>query len=263
MTYEEATNHTGNIVTGEGEEDGDDTCANTPTTTFLLVMQTKHQQKLLNKYGNVVTLMDSVYRTTKYGFPCFFVTVKTSLGIGRVVATIIPQYESEELLTEGLCVLKKWNPNWSPHFSMTDKSSVELNAIGNVHPSCIRLLCDFHRAQAWERWVNKTANGVLPQDRDTLLSYLKDLAYATTGTFYKCHITVSVIQTLQLFPTESKFQQILEIIQKQPWYVNNPNLSSYLESEWLTCIPVSASIREVTQKQCCKMTCIERHIQII
>jgi len=42
MTYEQATNHTGNIVTGEGEEDGDDTHANTPTTTFLLVMQTKH-----------------------------------------------------------------------------------------------------------------------------------------------------------------------------------------------------------------------------
>jgi len=164
-------------------------------------------------------------------FQAFFVTVKTSLVIGRVVATIIPQYESEELLTEGLCLLKKWNSNWSPHFSMTDKSSVELNANGNVHPSCIRLLCDFHRAQAWERWVNKTANSVLPQDRDTLLSYLKDLAYATTGTFYKCHITVSVIQTLQLFPTESKFQLILEIIQKQPWYVNNPNLSSYLESE--------------------------------
>ena len=185
MKQEEATKHTENIVTGEGEEAEEDTHTNTPETTFLLVMQTKHQRELLNKYGNVITMMDSVYCTTKYGFPCFFVTVKTSLGIGRVVATVIPQYESEELLTEGLQVLKKWNPNWSPRFSMTDKSSVELNAIGAVHPSCIRLLCDFHRAQAWERWVNKSANGVLPQDRDTVLSYLKDLAYATTGT---CHI---------------------------------------------------------------------------
>ena len=70
-------------------------------------MQTKHQQELLEKYGNVVTLMDSVYRTTKYGFLCFFVTVKTSLGMGRVVATIIPQYENEQVLTEGLQVLKR------------------------------------------------------------------------------------------------------------------------------------------------------------
>lgn len=125
--------------------------------------------------------MDGVYRTTKYGFPCFFLTVKTSLGMGRVVATVIPQYESEELLVEGLQILKQWNTNWSPTFTMTDKSSVELGAVGIVHPSCIRLLCDFHRAQAWERWVNKSANGVSSQDRDLVLGYLKDLAYASTG----------------------------------------------------------------------------------
>ena len=28
--------------------------------------------------------------------------------------------------------------------------------------------------------------------------------------------------------------------------MNNPNFSSYLESEWLTCIPVGASIRKLT-----------------
>ena len=122
------------------------------------------------------------YRTTKYGFPCFFLTVKTSLGIGRVVATIIPQHESEKLLAQGLRVIKEWNPSWSQGFSMTDKSSVELGAIGQVHPHAIRLLCDFHKSQAWEHWVNKNANNVLPQDRDTVLSYLKDLAYAITGT---------------------------------------------------------------------------------
>ena len=64
---------------------------------------------------------------------------------------------------------------------MTDKSSVELGAIGTVHSSCICLLCDFHRAQAWERWVNKSANGFLPEHRDLVLSHLKDLAYVITG----------------------------------------------------------------------------------
>ena len=70
--------------------------------SFLLVMQTQHQQTLLRKYGNIVTLMDGVYHTTKYGFPCFFLVVKTSLGMGRVVGTIIPQQENEILLAEGL-----------------------------------------------------------------------------------------------------------------------------------------------------------------
>ena len=156
------------------------------SSTFLLVLQTSFQQQLLQKYGNLITMMDGIYRTTKYGFPCFFVTVKTSLGIGRVVATIVTQDETELLLTEGLKILKQWNPNWTPSFFMTDKSSIELGAIGSIFPNCIRLLCDFHRAQAWERWVSKTANGVPSSDKDIVLSYLKDLAYANTGMSYTC-----------------------------------------------------------------------------
>lgn len=154
---------------------------NPPKSTFLLILQTKFQQELLLKYGNTVTMMDGIYRTTKYGFPCFFVTVKTSLGVGRVAAVIISQDESEEMLIEALALLKKWNPKWNPSYFMTDKSSVELGAIENVFPKCVRLLCDFHRAQAWERWVNKGANGVLPQDKVVVLSYLKELAYANSG----------------------------------------------------------------------------------
>ena len=69
MKQEEATKHTENIVTGGGEEAEENTHTNTPETTFLLVMQTKHQCELLSKYGNVITMMDSVYRKTKYGFP--------------------------------------------------------------------------------------------------------------------------------------------------------------------------------------------------
>ena len=38
------------------------------------------------------------------------------------------------------------------------KSAAELCAISKVFPSVIRLLCDFHRSQAWEWWVSKNAN---------------------------------------------------------------------------------------------------------
>jgi len=87
------------VVAGEDSE-----------SSFLLVLQTKAQKDLMSKYGNDVTLMDGIYRTTKYGFPCIFLTVKTSIGSGMVVATIIPQYENEALLAEGLTILKQWNP---------------------------------------------------------------------------------------------------------------------------------------------------------
>lgn len=71
--------------------------------------------------------MDAIYKTLKYGFPCFFLVVKTSIGKGRVIGTIIPQYETEELITEGLKVLKDWDPTWCPDFFMTDKSDQELS----------------------------------------------------------------------------------------------------------------------------------------
>ena len=125
--------------------------------------------------------MDAIYKTTKYGFPCFFVVVKTSLGIGRVAATIIPQYETTEMIKEGLQILKFWNPQWKPMLFMTDKSSQELEAVGAVHPTCIRYICDFHRGQAFERWVNRAANGVAPTTRNLVLDSMKRLAYATTG----------------------------------------------------------------------------------
>ena len=66
---------------------------------------------------------------------------------------------------------------------MMDKSNVELSAVGNVSPSCFRPLCDFHRAQAWQCWVSKYANGVTSRDKDMVLTYLKKLAYAITGKF--------------------------------------------------------------------------------
>ena len=107
--------------------------------------------------------------------------VRTSIGIGHVVGTIIPQYENEELITEGLSILTQWNPDWKPRFFMMDKSSVELGPVAAVHPQCFRLLCDFHRAQAVKMWVNKGTNGVHPTDKALVTDAFRRLAYATTG----------------------------------------------------------------------------------
>jgi len=60
--------------------------------------------------------------------------MKTSLGLGRVTATIIPYNENEDLLSEGIQILKQWNPDWKPNCFMMDKSSVELNAVESVFP---------------------------------------------------------------------------------------------------------------------------------
>ena len=151
------------------------------TSPFLLVMQTARQRELLVKYGNTVTLMDAIYKTCKYNFPCFYLTVKTSVGIGQVVATIIPEFETEEMLSQGLQILKSWTPTWNPSFFVTDKSSVELNGVAQVHPKAVRLLCDFHRAQAQDCWINKNSNGIPAQLKAVVSAKFKALAYAPTG----------------------------------------------------------------------------------
>ena len=84
----------------------------------MLVYQTKKQGKWLEHYGNVITCMDAVYKTLRYGFPCYFL-------VGRVVGTIIPQYETEKLIAEGLKIIQQWSPQWNPKYFMTDKSPQE------------------------------------------------------------------------------------------------------------------------------------------
>ena len=67
--------------------------------SFLSVLQAKQQSEWLQQYGNTITCMDATYETLWYGFPW---VVKTALGIGHVVVTIIPQYEIEGFIQEGL-----------------------------------------------------------------------------------------------------------------------------------------------------------------
>ena len=45
-----------------------------------------------------------------------------------------------DLILEGLQMIKTWNPEWSPQCFMTDKSAQELEAVGTVHPNCLRFL---------------------------------------------------------------------------------------------------------------------------
>ena len=64
--------------------------------------------------------------------------MKTALSLGRVVGTIIPQFETSQLCAKALFILSKWNLDWKPQYIMTDRSFVELEAIAEIFPTCIR-----------------------------------------------------------------------------------------------------------------------------
>ena len=68
--------------------------------TLLWVHQEPWQQQLMVKYGNVISLMDATYKTTRYDLPLFFICVRTNAGY-CVVAEFIVQSESAEYIYQG------------------------------------------------------------------------------------------------------------------------------------------------------------------
>lgn len=100
---------------------------------FLFVHQTSEQRRLLQLYGNDITLLDATYRTTKYAMPFFQMCVKTNVAY-QVVATFVTQFEDSGTLSEPLQMIKEWNPSWNPKHFMVDFAECEINALERVFP---------------------------------------------------------------------------------------------------------------------------------
>ena len=106
----------------------------------------------------------------------FFICVKTNVGY-TIVADFVIQDETAEKIEEALQILKRWHPNWKTTFFMSDYSEAELLAIEKCFPGPKVFLCDFHREQAWERWVKDHKHG-LTKDEQENLSLLRACANA-------------------------------------------------------------------------------------
>ena len=109
---------TGNFADFESDdsdhEDADSTMQ-IPGTTFLFVYQETWQQKLLLKYGNILSLLDATYKTTKYALPLFLLCVQTNCGYVPVAQFIIEQ-ESALHIGEALKIISSWNTAWNPPY---------------------------------------------------------------------------------------------------------------------------------------------------
>nr|XP_047146875.1 uncharacterized protein LOC124819377 [Hydra vulgaris] len=120
--------------------------------SLLFVYQDKWQKRLLLRYGTELLFLDATYRTTRYALPLFFLVVKTNTDY-QDVAIFVCESETTEAITEALTCIKQWNPSFQPKFVLTDYSNEEINSIEYVFSGCSVLICDFHREQAWERWL--------------------------------------------------------------------------------------------------------------
>lgn len=211
------TNHT-----EQSEEDNEKNSEeDPPQQNFLFIHQEEWQQRLLQRYGSELVFMDATYKTTKYAIPLFFICVRTNVDY-KVVAEFMIQNEDGQSISEALAILKSWNPLWQPKYFMVDFSTVEMGAIEEQFPEATAYICDFHRLQAWQRWVRKSKNGLNSLEQEELLAHLKRVANASTRTTYDS--AVAALKNLSLYKGRSNVQN----------YVNNVWLSCSFR--WAKCM---------------------------
>ena len=70
------------------------------------------------------------------------------------------------------------NSEHAPGMFLGDYSEAEQLAIMEVFPECTVYSCDFHREQAWERWVRDHHHKLSKDEGDELLHLLRECAHA-------------------------------------------------------------------------------------
>ncbi|XP_065648764.1 uncharacterized protein LOC136078033 isoform X2 [Hydra vulgaris] len=182
----------------------------TKETSLLFVYQNAWQKRLLAKYGNELVLLDATYRTTRYALPLFFFVVKTNIDY-QVVGLFVCENETEESISEALSFLKSWNNDLNPKYGMSDYCVEEINSLEKVFEGCVVFICDFHREQAWDRWLKTKCNGLM-EDRQKIMGLLRIIAHADTY-----EICESAIENLKI----------------SSYWTNHEALRNYISRYWL------------------------------
>ncbi|KAH9365384.1 hypothetical protein HPB48_016605 [Haemaphysalis longicornis] len=93
---------------------------------------------------------------------------------------------------------------------MVDYSNAEISAIRQVFVNSRVTICDFHRMQAWQRWLRRKENNISHPEH--ALQLMKRLGSALN---------------------EGEFEKALEdLVSSEYW--NNGKLRSYFETVWLS-----------------------------
>lgn len=180
----------------------EDEISGAETQRFLFAYQSKLQRRLLAKYGKI-TLLDATYKTMRYSLPLFFVCVRTNVNY-QVVGAFIIQNETKDEIKAGLEVIKEWNGDWQPEYFMTDFDEKEIQGLEEIFSEADVYLCDFHREQAWTRWVSATNNGVRAY-RTEVLARLRRVARADSVADYRK--SLNALMESSVWKESTKLQQ--------------------------------------------------------
>ena len=128
-------------------------------------------------------MLDVTYRTTRYALPLSFTVVKTNVDY-QIVAVFVTENETEDIIQEALSIIKLWNKVKS---------------------------CEFHREQAWDRWLKKIANRC-SGNRLMILALLRSIACADAVNDCK---------------------KAINLLKKSTYWLENANLRQYISKYWL------------------------------
>ena len=154
---------------------------------MMFVYQSKKMKHMYRRYAPSLICLDATYKTTKYSLPLFFLVVRTNVNF-QVVGVMVLQEETTAMIQKGLQVFRDINPDIHPKYAIVDFDEKEIAALENVFSGIFVFLCDFHREQAWHRWISKSENGVT-NIAEQVKVYLRKIAHAINE--IKCNEAVS------------------------------------------------------------------------
>ena len=140
--------------------------------------------------------------------PLFFVCVHTNVGY-KVVAEFICQTKDAALINEALMIIRKRNSDWDPLYFKVDNSAAEISAIEKQFPDSKVFICDFHKIQAWQRWMRTTTNGLTSGQQQALIEDLQCVAYAGQ---------------------QKQFEEAVEKLSTSEVYIRNSNVGIYIKN---------------------------------
>ena len=187
------------------------------------------EQLVKRAFGKILlhSLTQPIHKATKYDLALFFLYVKTNVNY-TVVAELIVQSESANEIASALRIIKRWNPEWTPPFFMSDYLEAERLATMEVFPECTVYLCNFHREQAWERWVRDHHHKLSKDEGDELLSLLRECAHAPAP------------RPQENLPHDHYHNLALNKLLPSSIWLNNEHVCSWLNNYWLNISKVSS-----------------------
>ena len=98
-----------------------------------VVFAAPHRLPFLERHG-YLTLVDSTHKTNQLEWKLFTLMVRDAYACWRPVAHAFLSNEFGELIAEFLLVIKRWAPNWSIRYALSDDSAAEQKAFRLAFP---------------------------------------------------------------------------------------------------------------------------------